>query len=161
MRDSDDFVISTTSDLEGWGIDQYLGLVSAHVVTGTNIFSDVFASFSDIFGGRSKSYQNQLTSLDEEIIGTLKTKAQDKGANGLIGIRIDYDEISGTGKSLFMVTAAGTAVRARRIADDNRSSIKEDTAVTADDVERTMRRRKYIHAAGDDRLNFPDTVWTF
>ena len=65
MASTKDILVSTTSNLDGWEIDKYLGLVLAHVVNGTNVFSDVFASFSDVFGGRSTSYQNQLTSLDE------------------------------------------------------------------------------------------------
>lgn len=143
MPTRDDFVVSTTSDLQGWKIDEYLGIVSAHVVMGTNIFSDVFASFSDIFGGRSKTYQNQLTSIDEEIIQALREEAINKGANGLIGARVDYDEISGSGKSMFMVTAAGTAVRATRTQKKGADqSAKSNGRLSSEELEILIRRNK-------------------
>jgi uncharacterized protein YbjQ (UPF0145 family) len=58
-------LISTTPDLDGHEITQYLEVVSAHVVAGTGLFSDVAASFSDVFGGRSGSYQKQLRQINE------------------------------------------------------------------------------------------------
>ena len=104
-------IVSTTNTLEGTEIKEYLGIVSSHVVAGTNIFSDIFASFSDIFGGRSQSYQKQLTSINDEAINLLKNKALSLGANGIMGLSIDHDEVSGGNKSMFMVTAIGTAVK--------------------------------------------------
>ena len=44
----------------------------------------------------------------------LREKAQDLGANFVLGTRIDFDEISGKGTQMFMVSAQGTAVKARR-----------------------------------------------
>ena len=84
--------------------------VSAHIVAGTNLFSDFFASFSDVFGGRSQTYQKQLSSLYNEAIERIKYAAFELGANCVVGLSIDMDEISGKGKSMFMLTAVGTAV---------------------------------------------------
>jgi uncharacterized protein YbjQ (UPF0145 family) len=58
-----------------------------------------------------------LTSLDEEIIASLREKVRRKGGNGLVGVRIDSNEISG-GTSMLMMRAAGTPVTARPLADD-------------------------------------------
>jgi len=54
-------------------VKSYLDVVSSHVVAGTNIFSDIAASFSDVFGGRSKSYKRQLESIKEEAVSELGT----------------------------------------------------------------------------------------
>lgn len=39
----------------------------------------------------------------------LVEKARQVGANALVGVKIDFDEISGGNKSMFMVSAVGTA----------------------------------------------------
>jgi uncharacterized protein YbjQ (UPF0145 family) len=103
--------VTTTPNLEGMEIHEYLGPVFSHVVAGTGFFSDFAASFTDVFGGRSQSYQKQLTAINSEAIELLKREAALLGGNFILGLRIDQDEISGKAKQMFMVTASGTAVR--------------------------------------------------
>ncbi|SHM03992.1 Uncharacterized conserved protein YbjQ, UPF0145 family [Chitinophaga jiangningensis] len=110
MRNSKDILVTTTSTLEGITIKRYLKPITAHVVAGTNIFSDFIASLTDVFGGRSRNYQRQLTSLYDEATELIRAAAYELGANCVIGLKIDMDEISGKGKSMFMITAIGTAV---------------------------------------------------
>lgn len=40
----------------------------------------------------------------------LKAKAKSFQADAIVGLHIDFDEVSGGGKSMFMVSASGTAV---------------------------------------------------
>lgn len=47
---------------------------------------------------------------DSSAIVNLKQKAANMGANAILGLKIDFDEISGKGKSMFMISAIGTAV---------------------------------------------------
>jgi len=108
-----DIAVSTTPNLEGWSIDSYLGVASAHVVAGTNVFSDIAASFSDIFGGQSKSYQNQLEDINEAVIDDLKDQASERGGTALVGLSIDHDQISGGNRQLLMVSATATVVQAK------------------------------------------------
>ncbi|WP_168120300.1 YbjQ family protein [Paenibacillus sp. HB172176] len=103
-------LITTTNAIENVEIKHYKGVVSARVVAGTGYFSDLFAGFSDIFGGRSGTYQRQLKSLYDEVIENLSNEARKIGANAIVGVNMDNDEISGKGKQMFMVTATGTAV---------------------------------------------------
>ncbi len=51
-----------------------------------------------------------MTTLYNEAIEQIKLAAYEIGANCILGLRIDMDEISGKGKSMFMLTAIGTAV---------------------------------------------------
>lgn len=103
-------IITTTNSIEGRSIKKYLGLVNASLVIGTNIFSDFVASFSDFFGGMSGTYQSQLDELYDKASKLLTEKANILTANAVIGVHIDFDEISGKGKSMFMVSINGTAV---------------------------------------------------
>ena len=105
------FLISTTNSIEKGEILSYIDVVCANVVIGTNVFSDLFASFTDLFGGRSNSYQDCLKRIYNEVMQGLKEKAVNIGANAIIGLSIDFDEISGKDKSMFMVSAIGTAVK--------------------------------------------------
>ena len=91
-------LITTTSYISNAEILQYSGIVTTNVVVGVNSFSDFLASFSDIFGGNSGTYQNKLDRIYKEVVSNLETKAKKKGANVIIGLHIDFDEISGKGK---------------------------------------------------------------
>ena len=55
-------LITTTPGIEGRTVTQYLGVVTAQGVLGVNAFKDVGAGVRNIFGGRSKSYENELAS---------------------------------------------------------------------------------------------------
>jgi len=79
--------VTTASSLEGTKIIGHLGPISTHIVAGTNLFSDIFASFSDVFGGRSSTYQKQIATLYDQAIDELKLIAFEAGANCIIGLR--------------------------------------------------------------------------
>lgn len=155
-------LVSTTPRLQGWEIEQYHGTVSAHVVAGTNIFSDIAASWRDVFGGQSKSYKKQLEQINEAVVDELREEASQRGANALIGLQIDHDQISGQNKEMFMVTASATAVRAQMNSKpDSTGSQEEEKAVTAREVsleERTVRLIKKAQR-GDLKLN--ENRWRF
>lgn len=102
--------ITTTPTISGYIINSYLGLVNANQVVGANMIADFLASFSDVFGGTSGAYRERLDVLYNDIKIQLEQKAQTIGANAIVGVHIDFDEISGKGKSMFMITAYGTAV---------------------------------------------------
>lgn len=44
-----------------------------------------------------------------EAVERLQFQAYQLGANCIVGLKIDIDEISGGGKSMFMITSIGTA----------------------------------------------------
>ena len=54
-------ILTTTPSIEGKTIKQYHGIVIGEAVMGANIFKDLFASIRDIVGGRSGSYEDELT----------------------------------------------------------------------------------------------------
>src|SRR5207249_5006597 len=86
MANPKEILVTTTSSCDGLTVKQYLKPISAHIVAGTNLFSDFLASFADVFGGRSQTYQKQLSSLYNESIERLKIAAFEIGANCIIGL---------------------------------------------------------------------------
>lgn len=111
-------IITSTNDIKNYKITQYLGMINVNIVIGTNFFSDFFASFSDVFGGYSSSYQSKLDKIYNDAITELSKKAEYKRADAIVGVHFDFDELSGKGKSMFMVTAYGTAVKAEPIEEE-------------------------------------------
>ncbi|MEM6396948.1 MAG: YbjQ family protein [Bacteroidota bacterium] len=101
-------ILTTTSGIDGVAIRDYLGLVTGETIIGSNVFSDFFASITDIVGGRSSSYESVLKEAKDVAIEEMTNKAEALGADAIIGIDIDYETI---GKGMLMVIATGTAVR--------------------------------------------------
>lgn len=103
-------LIVTTHNIPFFTIIENKGVINSNQVLGANFFSEFVAGFNDVFGGTSGAYRNKLDILFEDIKAQLSVKASEIGANAIIGLKIDFDEISGKGKSMFMVTCIGTAV---------------------------------------------------
>jgi uncharacterized protein YbjQ (UPF0145 family) len=101
-------IIVTTPSVEGKAVSEYLGIVTGDAVMGANIFRDVFASIRDIVGGRSAAYEKELTRAKEAAFADLTAKAEALGANGVVGVDLDYETING---SMLMVSVSGTAVK--------------------------------------------------
>lgn len=104
-------LITTTNTIENASIGSYLGVITTNIVIGANLFSDFAASFTDVFGGFSNTYQSKLEKIYHAAIDDLKHKALNMGANAVIGVRVDFDEVTGGGKSMFMVSITGTAIK--------------------------------------------------
>lgn len=102
-----------TPSIEGYTIEEYYGFVSANQVEGTGFFTDLTASVSDLLGGKSGAYRDVMNQLLEDVSKQLKRQAQKLGANAIIGVRVDFDNISAKSMSMFMVSMQGTAVKIR------------------------------------------------
>lgn len=102
-------ITTTTNNIEGHPVKQYLGIVSSEAIIGANIFKDLFAGIRDIVGGRSDTYERVIDEARTSAMNELVQKAQSIGANAILGIDLDFETV-GTGGSMLMVIATGTAV---------------------------------------------------
>lgn len=161
MRKRQHVLTTTTASIPGYDVVGYAGVVTAHVVAGTGVFSDIAGSFTDVFGGRSRSYQKQLEAIDSEVIAQLQQKAEKLGGNAVIGLRVDHDEVSGGGKQMFMVTASGTAVRVEQSATERVRTNGKSDQFDAEEITRRQTRRYLIEMANQDRLGLNEENWTF
>lgn len=103
-------ITTTTHNIEGRPVQQYLGVVSSESIIGANLFKDLFAGVRDIVGGRSNTYERVIEEARNTAMAELIQKAQSIGANAVIGIDLDFETV-GSGGSMLMVVATGTAVR--------------------------------------------------
>jgi uncharacterized protein YbjQ (UPF0145 family) len=102
-------LMSTTSVLDGRPVSKYLGVVTGEAIIGANIFRDMFAVVRDIVGGRSGTYEKALNEARQVAMGEMQRRAQELGANAVIGIDVDY-EVLGQNNGMLMVAVSGTAV---------------------------------------------------
>ena len=107
-------IVTTTVSVEGRRITEYKGIVFGEVISGVNFVRDVAASFSNFFGGRSGSYEEELVQARQNALKEMEQRAADLGANAVVGVGIDY-EVLGAGNGMLMVTASGTAVVAEQL----------------------------------------------
>lgn len=103
-------ILTTTPNIEGYKILEYKGLVTGETIIGANFIKDFFAGIRDIVGGRSKSYEKVLQEGKETSVREMMQRAQELGANAIVGIDIDYETVGQDG-SMLMVACSGTAVR--------------------------------------------------
>ena len=107
-------IITTTSVLSGKEVTEYHGLVSGEAILGANIFRDLFAGIRDIVGGRSGAYERALREAKDIAVREMEDEAQRLGANAVIGVDLDYENITtGNSGGMLMVSASGTAVTVR------------------------------------------------
>ena len=102
-------IVSTTNTLENRAIRDYRGIVIGEVIVGANLFRDLFASITDIVGGRSGKYENVLKRARDEALLEMQAEAAKLGANAVVGVDLDYEVVGDKG-SMLMVSASGTAV---------------------------------------------------
>lgn len=100
--------LSTCPIIEGYKISNH-HFISVEVVIWANAFKDLFASFTNFFGGRSTSYEKALIEWKNKAMDELITKATTLGANGIIWIDLSYNAI-GRKWSMFMINITWTAV---------------------------------------------------
>ena len=102
-------LMSTTSVVDGRPVSRYLGVVTGEAIIGANVFRDMFAAVRDIVGGRSATYERALAEARETAMKEMQSRAQELGANAIIGIDLDY-EVLGKANGMLMVSVSGTAV---------------------------------------------------
>ncbi|HHP7235698.1 MAG TPA: heavy metal-binding domain-containing protein [Desulfobacterales bacterium] len=103
-------IITTTPNIHGKEISEYLGIVTGEAIMGANMFRDLFAGIRDIVGGRSGAYEKELRKAIKLAFEELKTAASELGANAVVGVDLDY-EVLGEKNGMLMVSVSGTAVR--------------------------------------------------
>jgi len=116
-----DFIISTTPTLEGYRVVKYLGPVVVPSVGAGDIIKDWLAGFTDMFGGKSHSYQKVFAKFINEGVSEMTKQARQYGANAIVNFRIETANIT-KGKSVISVLLYGTAVVVKQIKTQEESS---------------------------------------
>ena len=110
-RIAGDIIVTTEPTMNEYRVTERIEVITAECVFGMNLFKDFFASITDILGGRSSSSQKVLRDARKTCLTELRREALIAGANAIVGVDLDYNEISGDGKNMLFLVASGTAVK--------------------------------------------------
>ena len=100
-------LITTSTSLEGYKISHQLGLVRGITVRSRSVLGNMAGGFMTIFGGRSAIYTELCERAREEAYQLMLQHARALGANAVINMRYDANEVM---SGLTEVLAYGTAV---------------------------------------------------
>jgi len=101
-------IVSTMNDLPGYRVDEVLGEVTGLTVRSRNVGAQLGAGLKSIVGGELKGLTKQLQQSRDEAKQRLVEAAEAVGANAILAMRFDSDEV-GTGYQ--ELVAYGTAVK--------------------------------------------------
>ncbi|OAN70561.1 hypothetical protein A8B83_13920 [Rhodobacteraceae bacterium EhC02] len=110
LEDINLVLLTTEAYPQGLVILERIEIVTAECAFGMNMFKDLFAGVRDIVGGRSEAVQKTMRDARRTALYELKREAHAVGANAVVGVGLDYVELSSVG-SMVMLVASGTAVR--------------------------------------------------
>ena len=103
-------IMTTTNSIQGCEVTEYRGIVFGEVISGVNFLRDIGSSFRDVFGGRSRGYEEELMTARQKALDEMADRAQKMGADAVLGVKMDY-EVLGETNGMLMVTCSGTAVK--------------------------------------------------
>ncbi|MDO4701381.1 MAG: heavy metal-binding domain-containing protein [Erysipelotrichaceae bacterium] len=106
-------IVTTTNTIEHYEIVEYIDVVFGEVVSGVNYLKDVAASFTNLIGGRSDGYEEELITARTLAIKEMKKRASELQADAVVGMKLDCEALGKDG-TMLMVTCIGTAVRLQK-----------------------------------------------
>jgi uncharacterized protein YbjQ (UPF0145 family) len=100
-------LITTSTGLEGYKIVKHLGVVRGITVRSRSVVGNFAGGIQSLFGGRLSVYVELCENAREEAYHLLIQHAQAMGANAVISMRYDANEVM---QGITEVLAYGTAV---------------------------------------------------
>jgi len=108
----DHSLITTSNELEGYKIVKHLGMVRGVTVRSRSVLGNIAGGFQSLFGGQLSIYVELCENAREEAYQLLIQHAQVTGANAIIAMRYDANEIM---QGVTEVLAYGTAVVVEKV----------------------------------------------
>ena len=72
-------IISTTSNIDGQRVTEYLGIVSGEAIMGANFVRDFFAKIRDVVGGQAGGYEKVLKDARDAALEEMQDEAESLG----------------------------------------------------------------------------------
>jgi len=111
-RDTQPVLIVTTNEVPGYRITQVHGDVFGLIVRARNYFSNLGAQFRTLAGGEVAGYTALLADSCNQARERMWREARARGANAVVAMRFDCNEIGGI---MSEIAAYGTAVTVETI----------------------------------------------
>lgn len=126
----ENIIMTSGSDIQGYDITEYLGLVSGQTALAAKFFQE-FSGITEMDAKESKALTKKLSQVHQTAVKILEEEAQKRGANAVIGITIRYNELmSSIMSNTIGIIATGTAVQVREKENRNYEGVHQDLYVT-------------------------------
>ena len=100
-------LVSTTNDLPGYTVTAHLGMVRGITVRSRSVLGNFAGGIQSLFGGKLTVFVSLAETARQEAYDHLVQHATEAGANAIVGMRYDANEIA---DGITEVLAYGTAV---------------------------------------------------
>lgn len=101
-------IVTTSNDIAGRSIGEYIGVVRGIVVRSPSITQGLMGGLKQLVGGNIESYARVCETAREEAYNRMVQQARAKGADAIIAMRYDATEFA---EGVTEVLAYGTAVK--------------------------------------------------
>ena len=108
----DTTMVTTNIELSGYKVIKNLGVVRGITVRSRSLFGNIAGGFQTLFGGRISIYRELCEKTREEAFQYMVNHADERGANAVINMRYDANEVMA---GVAEVLAYGTAVVVEKI----------------------------------------------
>jgi uncharacterized protein YbjQ (UPF0145 family) len=105
----DTHMVTTGNDLPGYRITRTIGLVRGIVVRSRSVVGTIGASLQTLIGGNITLFTELCEKTREDAYELMLKHASERGANAIVGMRYDANEVM---QGVTEVLAYGTAVTA-------------------------------------------------
>lgn len=105
-------MVTTAFTLDGYKIAKNFGIVRGITVRSRNIFGTIGGSLQTLFGGNITLFTELCEKTREEAFQIMMQHADELGANAIIGMRYDANEVM---QGVTEVLAYGTAVVVEKV----------------------------------------------
>jgi uncharacterized protein YbjQ (UPF0145 family) len=100
-------LVVTSNDIPGYRVVRVIGMVRGLSVRSRSLVGNIGASWQILFGGNIRAYTTLAEQTRQEAYDHLLRNAADAGANAIVAMRYDANEIA---SAVTEVLAYGTAV---------------------------------------------------
>jgi uncharacterized protein YbjQ (UPF0145 family) len=100
-------IVTTTNDVAGYRITRHLGVVRGITVRSRSVIGNIGAGIQSLFGGNISIYTDLAEKAREEAFNLMVEHAASAGANAIVAMRYDANEIT---DGITEVLAYGSAV---------------------------------------------------
>ena len=108
----DQQLITTSTELEGYRITKHLGIVRGITVRSRSLLGNIGGGIQSLFGGQLSIYVELCEKTREEAFQYMIQHANDRGANAIISMRYDANDVM---SGITEVLAYGSAVFVEKI----------------------------------------------
>ena len=100
-------IVTTTNEVAGYRVTRHLGVVRGITVRSRSVIGNIGAGIQSLFGGNISIYTNLAETARKEAYDLMVEHAASAGANAVIAMRYDANEIA---DGITEVLAYGSAV---------------------------------------------------